>query len=67
MLSSNEEITLSSIVIEPFVGLIKPATIRKVVVFPQPEGPKKVMNSPSLIFTLTYLPQRNLRISFVNL
>ena len=32
----------------PSVGLSKPAIIRSVVVFPQPEGPRKVTNSPLL-------------------
>ena len=32
--------------IEPALGCSKPATMRKVVVLPQPEGPRKEMNSP---------------------
>ena len=32
----------------PSVGRSKPAIIRRVVVFPQPEGPRKVTNSPFL-------------------
>ena len=31
----------------PLVGVSKPATIRSVVVLPQPEGPRKETNSPS--------------------
>ena len=34
--------------ISPEVGRSKPAIIRRVVVFPHPEGPKKVTNSPRL-------------------
>ena len=36
----------------PLVGVSNPAIILKVVVLPQPEGPKKVTNSPFLIFRL---------------
>ena len=32
--------------ISPLVGISKPAIMRSVVVFPQPDGPKKVTNSP---------------------
>ena len=39
-------ILLPSSVISPVVGSSKPATIRSVVVFPQPDGPSKVTNSP---------------------
>src|SRR3972149_9416210 len=38
--------SLPSRVICPVVGISNPATIRKVVVFPQPDGPKKDTNSP---------------------
>ena len=31
---------------EPVVGVSKPATMRSVVVLPQPEGPRKETNSP---------------------
>ena len=31
----------------PAVGSMKPATMRKVVVLPQPEGPSSTRNSPS--------------------
>ena len=31
----------------PLVGSMKPATMRKVVVLPQPEGPSSTRNSPS--------------------
>jgi hypothetical protein len=34
----------------PRVGLSKPAIMRSTVVLPQPEGPRKVMNSPRSIF-----------------
>lgn len=33
----------------PFVGWMKPASVRKAVVFPHPEGPSRVKNSPSSI------------------
>ena len=39
----------------PEVGISKPAIIRSVVVFPQPEGPSKVTNSPRLMFRLAFL------------
>ena len=35
-------------IILPSLGNSKPAIIRSVVVFPHPEGPKMVMNSPGL-------------------
>ncbi len=37
----------------PESGLIKPAIILKSVVFPQPEGPRSVKNSPFLILIST--------------
>src|SRR5206468_817473 len=40
--------TRSPIRIEPDVTASSPATIRSAVVLPQPEGPTKIMNSPSL-------------------
>ena len=40
--------TLSPIRISPLVGFSKPAISLNIVVFPQPEGPNKVINSPSL-------------------
>ena len=36
-------------VMVPFWGFSRPATTRRVVVFPQPDGPRRVMNSPSSI------------------
>ncbi len=36
----------------PDTGSIKPVRVRRVVVFPQPEGPRKVKNSPSFTWTL---------------
>ena len=39
--------TVSPSRIFPSVGRSKPAIIRRVVDFPQPEGPRKEMNSPS--------------------
>ena len=38
--------------ISPLVGVSKPANILKMVVFPHPEGPKNVTNSPSFIVRL---------------
>ena len=37
----------------PADGSMKPATIRKVVVLPQPEGPSSTRNSPSAIVSET--------------
>ncbi len=37
----------------PAVGSMKPATMRKVVVLPQPEGPSSTRNSPSLMLSET--------------
>jgi hypothetical protein len=42
-------IGFSSINISPSVGHSKPATIRKEVVLPQPDGPSNEKNSPLLI------------------
>src|SRR5712691_3238047 len=42
-----EESTRPSSVISPAVGGMNPAVRRSVVVFPQPEGPSRVRNSPS--------------------
>src|SRR2546429_697973 len=39
--------TSPPIAIAPAVGSSSPATIRRAVVFPQPEGPTRTMNSPS--------------------
>jgi hypothetical protein len=41
--------TSSPIVIVPSVTASRPAIIRSAVVFPQPDGPTKTMNSPSSI------------------
>ena len=38
--------------ISPLLGLVKPPIILNVVVLPQPEGPKSVINSPSIISRL---------------
>ena len=37
---------------EPSAGSMKPVMVRSVVVLPQPEGPRKVKNSPSFTWTL---------------
>ena len=37
----------------PSLGSMKPATMRKVVVLPQPEGPSSTRNSPSAICSET--------------
>ena len=39
--------SLPLIVIFPLEGLMKPVIARRVVVFPQPDGPSRVKNSPS--------------------
>ena len=39
--------------IAPWVGSMKPEIIRRIVVLPQPEGPRKEKNSPGLIVTST--------------
>jgi len=36
----------------PAVGSMKPETIRRIVVFPQPDGPRNEKNSPGFIETL---------------
>ena len=41
--------TRSPIAISPDVGFSSPATIRRAVVLPHPDGPTKTMNSPSAI------------------
>src|SRR5699024_1195012 len=40
--------------ISPLVGYSKPATWLSTVVLPQPDGPTRTKNSPSLIFSLTF-------------
>ena len=46
--------------ISPLVGFSKPANIIKVVVFPDPEGPNKVKNSPSAISKFRFLTTNSL-------
>src|SRR5215831_2366991 len=41
--------------ISPAVGVSRPAIIRKSVVFPEPEGPRKTRNSPSRVSKSTLL------------
>src|SRR6202162_4082996 len=41
--------------ISPEVGVSRPAIIRRRVVFPEPEGPRKTRNSPSSVTRLTSL------------
>ena len=43
----------------PLVGSRKPAIMRRVVVFPQPEGPRKVTNSLSFMSRLMFLRIRS--------
>ena len=38
----------------PLTGLINPVIVRSVVVFPHPEGPRKVKNSPSFTWILIF-------------
>lgn len=45
-------ISLPPIRISPLLGRSNPASIRSVVVLPQPEGPRKVTNSPCLMVRL---------------
>ena len=52
----------SSLISPPSIEL-KPIIIRKRVVFPQPEGPKSVKNSPSFIFN----DKPSIIVSFPNL
>ena len=63
MPASASKTTLPSMEIMPSVGVSRPAIIRSVVVFPQPEGPSRVMNELDSIFrfrlsTATNLPKR---------
>src|SRR5690606_1770893 len=44
---SREKAQASPIQISPAVGCSKPAIMRKVVVLPQPDGPKNVVKEPS--------------------
>src|SRR5690606_4773337 len=43
------------IVIAPSLGSTSPATMRRMVVFPQPDGPSRETNSPSAISSETFL------------
>ena len=52
MFGDTEVTSSSPIKIFPDVTCSRPAIILKSVVFPQPEGPNKVMNSPALISKL---------------
>src|SRR6202140_5108081 len=54
-IGGNSLITVSSMRIRPEVMLSSPATIRNVVVLPQPEGPTSTTNSLSRISRLTSL------------
>jgi hypothetical protein len=45
--------------IVPLEIFSSPATMRKVVDFPQPDGPTSTMNSPSLISRLMFLTAVN--------
>ena len=45
--------TLSPILISPPLISSSPATIRIIVVFPEPDGPTRTMNSPSPISIVT--------------
>src|ERR1700733_5741061 len=59
--------TSLSMLIRPPVFCSRPATIRKVVVLPQPLGPSKVTNSPSLTrrsTSLTATKSPNFRLTF---
>ena len=47
MLSFESNTTVSPMVMRPSVGVSSPAIMRRVVVLPQPEGPRSVMNSRS--------------------
>ena len=55
--------------ISPLVGFSKPAISLNIVVFPQPEGPNKVINSPSLNVSVkgfkTSTSPKDLLISFI--
>src|SRR5215467_3357071 len=47
--------TLPPIRISPAVGVSRPAIMRRRVVFPEPDGPRKTRNSPSRVSRLTLL------------
>src|SRR5579859_5232790 len=61
--------TLPPMRISPAVGVSRPAIIRRRVVFPEPEGPRKTRNSPSRVSRSTSLtapssPSLNTLVSF---
>src|SRR5947209_1747718 len=45
--------------ISPAVGCSRPAIMRRRVVFPEPDGPRKTRNSPSLVTRFTSLTAPN--------
>ena len=45
--TSLELTTFPSMLTDPVVGFSNPAIMRSIVVFPQPDGPRNVINSPS--------------------
>src|SRR5262249_43802989 len=47
--------TRPPMIISPAVGVSRPAIIRRRVVFPEPEGPRKTKNSPSRVSRFTLL------------
>src|SRR6187551_2598651 len=57
--------TTSSTAIDPEVGLSSPAIRPRVVDLPQPDGPRRVKNSPSLMVKVTscrtVVPPKSLR------
>src|SRR6185437_4494295 len=59
-------ISSPSIRIRPSSGATKPATMRKVVVLPQPEGPRREKNSPEAILRLTCETAGSRLYAFVN-
>src|SRR3954453_13388085 len=59
--------TSSPMLIRPLVLFSRPATMRNVVVLPQPDGPSSVRNSPSLTrrsTSLTAANSPNFRLTF---
>ena len=55
MRRSRGESSLTTIRISPEVGVSSPAIMRRSVVFPDPEGPRKTRNSPSRVSRFTLL------------
>ena len=53
-------ISLPPMRIDTPVGSIKPEIIRRIVVLPQPDGPRKEKNSPGWMLTFTWSTARNL-------